>query len=194
MSYQQHTLVGNVGNEPELRTVGEEGQVVANFTLAVNEQFGGKEVTTWYRVSCWNKLAEIVNEHLHQGRLIVVEGSRLRASAYINQQGQAAASLELTANRIRFLGAKDGSASRRAEEPPAAPPATKKAANGKQASGGAKASGTRTTRRKAQTDPDDCEQGCSADGAEVAPAHKLDSRMVTRPYIDNTARRCRNGH
>ncbi len=154
MSYQQHTLVGNVGTEPELRTVGE-GQVVANFSLAVNEQFGEKEQTTWYRVSCWNKLAEIVNEHLHQGRLIVVEGSRLRASAYVNQRGEAAATLELTANRIRFLGPK-GSGAAPAEEPPAEPPAPKNAPRGK----GGRASSTRTKPRATpRTDPFDDDPG-----------------------------------
>ncbi|CAG1007824.1 hypothetical protein ANRL4_03801 [Anaerolineae bacterium] len=44
MAYERIILVGNLGGNPELRTVGE--QQVANFSLAVNRKKGDKQVTT----------------------------------------------------------------------------------------------------------------------------------------------------
>jgi single-strand DNA-binding protein len=101
--YQMHIVVGNLGDTPALRETAE-GQPVTNFSVAVNEKRGEREVTTWYRVTAWGRLAEIAAEFLSKGRQVLVEGHRLQASAYMDSEGQPQASLELTASRIRFLG------------------------------------------------------------------------------------------
>lgn len=101
MSYQMHIIVGNLGSTPEQREVN--GQVVASFSVAVNQRRGENQTTTWYRVTAWNGLAETVLKYLEKGRRVLVEGSSLRASAYIDREGQPRASLELNANRVQFL-------------------------------------------------------------------------------------------
>ncbi len=105
MSYQMHIIVGNLGETPELREAG--GQPVTSFSVAVNTRRGSGEnatqITTWYRVTAWNGLAETVVKYLEKGRRVLVEGSNLRASAYINRDGNPRANLELTANRVQFL-------------------------------------------------------------------------------------------
>ncbi len=102
MSYEKITLVGNLGETPERRT-GKEGQPVTTFSIAVNTKRGGQKVTTWYRVTAWNATAEHVVAYLKKGSQVLVEGSGLRASAYLGKDGQAHASLELTADRVIFL-------------------------------------------------------------------------------------------
>lgn len=102
MSYQLHIIVGYLGETPELRQT-PEGQPVTTFAVAVNERRGENEVTTWYRVTAWGTLAEVACEYLEKGRLVLVEGHNLRASAYLDREGQARASLELRADRIQFL-------------------------------------------------------------------------------------------
>ena len=101
--YQNHVIVGNLGDTPELRETAD-GQPVTNFSVAINEKRGEQQMTTWYRVTAWGRLAEIATEYLSKGRQVLVEGHRLRASAYLDNEGNPQASLELTASRIQFLG------------------------------------------------------------------------------------------
>lgn len=104
-------LVGNCGDTPTMRiTPG--GQAVTQFSLAVNRRWKDRdsgeqrEETTWTRVSCWGRLAELVNEHVRKGRLVLVEADRIEARAYL-KDGEARASLEVTARDVRFLGKRD---------------------------------------------------------------------------------------
>ncbi|MCA9885248.1 MAG: single-stranded DNA-binding protein, partial [Anaerolineae bacterium] len=101
MTYQMHIIVGHLGDTPELREAN--GQSVTNFSVAVNIRRGEQQSTTWYRVTAWNGLAETVCQYLEKGRRVLVDGSNLRSSAYIDRDGQPRASLELTANRVQFL-------------------------------------------------------------------------------------------
>jgi single-strand DNA-binding protein len=66
-----------------------------------------REKTTWFRVSAWNKLAETCTQYVHKGMRILVSGE-VDASAWIGQDGEAKATLELTARDVKFLGSKDG--------------------------------------------------------------------------------------
>jgi single-strand DNA-binding protein len=109
--YQQITIVGNVGRDPELRYT-TSGSPVCDFSVAVNERWTDsqtneqKDKTTWFRVTCWNRLAETVNQYVQKGRQVLVVGT-IDASAWTDQQGEARASLELTARTVKFLGQRD---------------------------------------------------------------------------------------
>lgn len=110
MSWHQTIIVGNVGRDPELKYLAS-GVPVCNFTVAVNERWTDsgtneqKEKTTWYRVACWRKLAETANQYVHKGMQVMVVGN-VEARAYTDNSGQPAASLELTARDVRFLGSR----------------------------------------------------------------------------------------
>lgn len=106
--YQQLILIGNLGSDPELRHTAS-GMPICSFRLAVNKRWttqdGEKrEKTTWFRVSTWQKQAELVNQYLTKGRQVMVIGEIEEASAYINKAGDPAASIEVTARLIKFLG------------------------------------------------------------------------------------------
>lgn len=102
MAYERILIVGNLGGNPEVRTT-KDGQQVANFSVAVNRRRGDKKTTTWYRVSAWSGLADLAIRYLEKGSRVLVEGSGLRASAYLEQSGKPQASLELNADRLVFL-------------------------------------------------------------------------------------------
>lgn len=110
--YQQLILIGNLGNDPELRyTPG--GVAVASFSLAVSKTWmkdGQKqEETTWFRVSAWNKQAETVSQYLHKGSKVLVIGEIEKVRVYQAKDGTHRASLEVTAREIKFLnGKQDG--------------------------------------------------------------------------------------
>lgn len=106
--YQQITLIGNLGNDPEMRYT-PSGVAVASFSLAVSRSWTGQdgqrqEKTVWFRVSCWQKLAEVVSEHLSKGRQVMVVGEVEEARAYTDKNGDIRASLEVRAQTVRFLG------------------------------------------------------------------------------------------
>ena len=102
MAYERIIIVGNLGGDPTTSTT-KEGRLVANFSVAVDHKRNGSWVTTWYRVAAWQRYADLAQKHLKKGSRVMVEGSGLRAIAYIDQSGKAQASLEMTADHILFL-------------------------------------------------------------------------------------------
>lgn len=123
--FQQITLIGNLGNDPELRYT-PAGIPVASFSLAVSKartKDGQKqEKTTWFRVSAWNKQAEAVSQYLHKGSKVLVVGEVEEARAFTDKQGNNRASLEVTAREIKFLSSKPDSGN--GEQQQEAAPAT----------------------------------------------------------------------
>ena len=107
--YQHTVIVGNLGRDPEMRYT-PSGIPVTNFSVAVSRKWKGQdgemhEKTTWFRVTAWRKLAELCNQYLSKGRQVLVEGE-VEASAWMGQDGEPLATLELTAQTVRFLGSR----------------------------------------------------------------------------------------
>jgi single-strand DNA-binding protein len=100
--YQLITVVGNLGSDPEMRYT-QQGVPVTSFSVAVNEKYGERETTTWFRVSCWRQLAELTGQYLSKGRSVLITG-RVQARAYTDRNGEPACSLDLTADTVKFLG------------------------------------------------------------------------------------------
>lgn len=108
MAFQQTIIVGNVGKDAELSYT-PQGIAVAKFSVAVSKVTGRgeskQEKTTWFRVTIWRERAENLSQYIKKGSKIMVIGE-VDASAYTNKDGQPTASLELTANDVRFLGSR----------------------------------------------------------------------------------------
>jgi len=107
--YQHVIIVGNLGRDPEMRYT-PSGVPVTTFSVAVSKRWKGQdgeqhEKTTWFRVTAWRKLAELCNQYLSKGRQVLVEGE-VDASAWMGQDNEPRASLELTAQNVRFLGSR----------------------------------------------------------------------------------------
>jgi single-strand DNA-binding protein len=101
--WSQCIVVGNVGREPELSYT-PQGIAVCKFSVAENRYQGkDKEAKTiWYRVTVWRNRAETASQYIKKGMKVMVVGE-VEASAYINKNGRATASLELTATDFKFL-------------------------------------------------------------------------------------------
>ncbi|MEJ5198927.1 MAG: single-stranded DNA-binding protein [Anaerolineae bacterium] len=105
--YQKTIVVGHLGRDPEMRYT-PSGVPVTSFSIATTRRWTNangeqQEKTTWFRVTCWRKTAELAAQYLTKGRLVLVEGD-IDASAWIDKEGSPRASLELTATAVRFLG------------------------------------------------------------------------------------------
>ncbi|MCB8980648.1 MAG: single-stranded DNA-binding protein [Ardenticatenaceae bacterium] len=117
--YQQLTLVGNLGTDPEMRYM-PDGQAVTNFSLACNRRWTDRntgqpqEEVTWFRVSVWGRQAEAAHQYLNKGRQVLIEG-RLRPDPttggprlWERNDGSVGASFEVVADRVQFLGGSNG--------------------------------------------------------------------------------------
>lgn len=99
-------LIGNLTRDPELRTT-PSGVSVCSFTIAVNRRRAnnaeaGQPEADFFRVSAWRQLGDICSKYLAKGRKVSVVGT-VSASAYIGNDGQARASLEVQADDVEFL-------------------------------------------------------------------------------------------
>lgn len=119
--YQQITLVGNLGNDPEMRYT-PNGIPVTSFSLAVSRRWTGQdgqsqEKTLWFRVTAWRKLAETASQYLTKGRQVLVVGELEEPRTFTDKSGAMRVSLDVTASEIRFLGRADGAHSEAAAAP-----------------------------------------------------------------------------
>src|SRR3712207_1908972 len=98
-SFNHVVFIGNVGRDPEERTVN--GDVkVCDFSLAVDE--GKDQEPLWLSVSAWRKLAEQVKAYVHKGDALLVSG-KLSVRKYTDKLGAERTAVEVTADDVLFL-------------------------------------------------------------------------------------------
>lgn len=110
MSFNKITIVGNLGQDPELRYTGQ-GTPVCSFSVATNEKRKDRngemqEIVTWFRVTLWNRMAENASQYLQRGKPVYIEG-RLRVEEYVDRNGKPRHSLEVFGTDMQFLSGKD---------------------------------------------------------------------------------------
>ena len=98
-------LVGNIGQEPQVRTMGN-GQKVVSFSLATSDRWRDratgeqKEQTEWHRIVIFNpNLIEVAERMLQKGTKLYLEGS-LRTRKWQNQQGADVFTTEVVLNQF----------------------------------------------------------------------------------------------
>ena len=105
-------LVGNLGQDPEVRHLPSGGQVT-NISIATSDQWKDKQTgeprerTEWHRVVMFNRLAEIAGQYLRKGSQVYLEG-RLQTRKWQDQSGQDRYTPEVVANEMQMLGSRGG--------------------------------------------------------------------------------------
>ena len=86
-------IVGNVGNQPEIRLTQASGEELATFSVATSERWKDKstgeqkEKTEWHRVVVFSPgLVRVVKEYVHKGSKLYIEG-KLRTREYEDESG-----------------------------------------------------------------------------------------------------------
>ena len=99
-------LVGNVGNDPEVKTF-QSGDKVINFSIATSESWKDKEsgeqksITEWHKVAIFNNaLVEIANKLVKKGMKIYLEG-QLQTRKWQDSSGADRYSTEIVLQKYR---------------------------------------------------------------------------------------------
>jgi len=106
-------LVGNLGQDPEVRYM-PSGGAVTNISIATTDSWTDKQSgqrqdrTEWHRIVMFNKLAEIAGEYLKKGSQVYIEG-RLQTRKWQDNSGQDRYTTEIVANDMQMLGGRGDS-------------------------------------------------------------------------------------
>ena len=113
-------LVGNLGADPEARSLNNGGEVV-NMRIATSEQWKDRdgnrqERTEWHRVAIFNQnLAKVAKNYLRKGSKVYLEG-QIQTRKWTDQSGQERYSTEIVLQNFRgelvLLDSREGGASR----------------------------------------------------------------------------------
>ncbi|MBR5404081.1 MAG: single-stranded DNA-binding protein [Bacteroidales bacterium] len=114
MALNKVMLIGNVGNDPEVRYLESNPQnpatnaKVASFRLATTERFRDRngelrENTEWHSIVAWRSNADLAEKFIHKGSQIYIEG-KLRTRQWTDQTGAKRFTTEVVADTIQLLG------------------------------------------------------------------------------------------
>jgi single-strand DNA-binding protein len=107
MSLNKVLLIGNLGQDPEVRYL-ENNRVVANFSLATSETFTDrngerKTETEWHRIEMWDNLARIADKYLRKGQQVYIEG-KIRTQTWKDKDGNEKSGIRIKAINMTLLG------------------------------------------------------------------------------------------
>ena len=110
MSVNKVILIGNVGQDPEVRYTGDanNGAKVATVRLATTERYRDRngnpqEHTEWHNVVVWRNQADVVEKYVKKGTQLYVEG-RIRTRSWDDQSGNKRYTTDIVADTIQLLG------------------------------------------------------------------------------------------
>ena len=101
-------LIGRLTKDVELKYIQGTGTPVANFAIAVDREFTGKDgkkEVDFIDIQVWGKSAENCCNYIGKGSLVGVQGS-IRIDLYQNKEGENRKITRVNANRVQFLDTK----------------------------------------------------------------------------------------
>jgi single-strand DNA-binding protein len=116
------TLIGNLGADPELRTI-ESGATVASFGLATNENYKDKNgewqtQTEWHNIVLWRESADRAASQLKKGMMVFVEG-KISYRKFTDKDGVERKTTDIVASSFRMLEKREGGGT--TNRPPSTP-------------------------------------------------------------------------
>ena len=114
MGLNSCNLIGRLTRDVEVATVGENNIKVANFTIAVDRSYKGKNENDpsadFIPVQVWRKKAEFAENYFSKGKQVYVSG-RLETYSYDNKQAQKVYAFRIDASDIGFADTLKGNSS-----------------------------------------------------------------------------------
>lgn len=112
-------LIGRLTRDPELKYLQGSGTPVANFSVAVDREFTGKDgkkEVDFIDIQVWGKSAENCSNYISKGSKVAIQGS-LRIDTYQNQEGENRKITKVNAVRVQFLDSKNNNNEKSFEQP-----------------------------------------------------------------------------
>jgi single-strand DNA-binding protein len=117
----RYQFIGNLGSDAEVRHIDGANRAAIGFSVAVTEKWkdaagNPQEKTTWVKCTIWRKSDQVkIADYLLKGTKVLIEG-KPAARAYVDKDGNAQSSLEVTVDNLEFVGG-----GQRSDQPAAAP-------------------------------------------------------------------------
>ena len=110
MSYNKAIIVGNIGNDIEIRKL-RSGDSVCELRVATNERKKGQDgewetETEWHSVQVFGKSADNCAQYLRKGSKVMVEG-KIKTRKWEGKDGMERRKTEISANYVEFLDTKE---------------------------------------------------------------------------------------
>jgi single-strand DNA-binding protein len=111
-SVNQVIIVGNLGNDPEVRYA-PSGDAIATISVATTNKWKDrntgeqKEETEWHRVTAFGRLGEIFGQYLKKGSSVYIQG-RLKTDKYTDREGVERYATKIIAENMQMLGGTRG--------------------------------------------------------------------------------------
>ena len=107
-------LIGNVGKDPEIRYIAPDEAVATIVLATTNRAYTMKDGTQvperaeWHTVILWKAWAKYVEQYIHKGDKIFVEGE-LHNRSFTDRNGLSRSRAEIWAEKIELLQSKNPS-------------------------------------------------------------------------------------
>ena len=104
-------LIGHLGADPEIRYT-RAGGAVASFRIATTEKWKDRESgeqrekTEWHNITIFGKLAEVVEQYVHKGDPVYLEG-KLTTEKWQDRDGNDRYTTKVIAHEMQMLGSKN---------------------------------------------------------------------------------------
>lgn len=108
--FQQITIIGNLGRDPESKQ-SRNGKTYAQVSLAASRSLGQGQPkeTTWFSVTAWEKIGQYLCNYAQKGSMVMVTG-RIQPDAqtggpriWTDSNGNPRAAFEVVATEVRIL-------------------------------------------------------------------------------------------
>lgn len=112
--YSEATLVGRIGNDIELKRVGQNHTSLVSFNVAVSPKKGE---TSWFRVKAFGKWADVVSQYYKKGDLVFIKATPT-AFSYKAKDGRDISGVEFVGSYFHNLASKKQDATASVSEAP----------------------------------------------------------------------------
>ncbi len=111
-SFNNIVIVGNLGRDPEQRSIGDGDRSVTSFPVATSRKYktrdgSDREDTQWHSVQVWGPQGENCARFLGKGSLVLVSGE-MRYRKYTGKDDVERISAEINADKVQFLNSRGG--------------------------------------------------------------------------------------
>lgn len=98
-------LIGRLTKDAALRYTAD-GKEVLDINLAVDDGYGERKSTIWFRCSLWGKRAVSLEKYLAKGTQVFIDGRLNHVDGNPRVWGEGKASFEVFVNDIKLLGSR----------------------------------------------------------------------------------------